>query len=83
MWVFESLVVRGGVQDSQSSQLLSALHLFGPVHSRKERVGLNVIHSSHAGPQSLQWVVLEQLNHNKEVLVKHPQKTYLEIKKEI
>lgn len=39
----------------------NAQRLFGPVHTGKERVGFDVIHASHACPQSLHWVVLEQL----------------------
>lgn len=39
--------------------------LLGPVHSGKERVGFNVIHTSHACPQSLHRVVLEQLHQRK------------------
>lgn len=37
-------------------------HLFGPVHSGKERVGFDIIHASHTRSQSLHRVVLEQLH---------------------
>lgn len=39
--------------------------LFGPVHPGEERVGFDVVHTPHTCPQSLQWIVLEQLRGRK------------------
>lgn len=61
-------VWREFIQDNQcpSMQLWfrqshNAQRLFGPLHSGKERVGFDIIHTSHTCPQPLHWVVLEQL----------------------
>lgn len=57
--------VHPGQPVSQHATLVSAVPqctLFEPVHSGKERVGFDIIHTSHTCPQSLHWIVLEQLH---------------------
>lgn len=55
----------------------NARRLFGPVHVGEERVCFDVIHTSHARPQSFHWVVLEQLEDKTEISSTHSLGTFL------
>lgn len=50
-----------GVYSGQLVSLHATQHLFGPVHTDEERMGLDVVHASHTRPESFHWIVLKQL----------------------